>query len=79
MGGQQETSPRAGRVGYDRDHGERPGQSADRRARPASIAPARRKTKELETQAFAGSAFTFKCYGEDVTVPAGDDVVCNGS
>ena len=34
------------------------------------------KTKELETQASGGFPVTFKCYGESVTVLAGEEVIC---
>ena len=84
---------RAGLFDYDRDHGERTGQSKSLRARPASITPAARKRRN-ETQANGWSAadgwsdVTFKCYGEDVTVPsfdhvsvvtpAANQVVCDG-
>ena len=48
-------------------------------ARPASVAPARMKTKELETQASGGFPVTFKCYGADVTVLPGTFALCDGS
>ena len=67
-----------GLVTYDRYHGELPGQSADPRARPASIAPIRTETKELKTQAI-GVDVTFKCYGADVTATYLTPAVCNGS
>ena len=73
---------RVGRCGYDRAHGELPGQSGDLRARPASIAPARAKAKELETQAPYNKSqtgpFTFKCYGADVTTSGDTNVICDG-
>ena len=73
---------------YDRDRGERyngeryiiPGQSADLRARPASITPVRTKANALETQASGGaSSVTFDCYGTPVTVTNGNSAVCDGS
>ena len=72
-----DASSRAGLFDYDRDHGERTGQGLHRRARPASIAPARTKTKELETQAEETQTdVTLKCYGELLTVPAGEEFIC---
>ena len=68
---------RAGLFGYDRYHGELPGQSAGLRARPASVAPARMKTKKFETQA-VGVDITFKCYGADVTTSGGNFLICDG-
>ena len=47
---------------------ELPGQRHCPRARPASIAPVRTKTKALETQALTRPSFTFKCYDTPVTV-----------
>ena len=47
-------------------------------ARPASVAPARMKTKKFETQA-VGVDITFKCYGADVTVLPGTFALCDGS
>jgi len=70
---------RAGLFGYDQDHGERPGQSDDLRARPASFAPARTKAKELETQALVeNNPITFKCYGASVTAKPFTAAPCLG-
>ena len=44
-------------------------------ARPASVAPARMKTKKFETQA-VGVDITFKCYGAEVTASVGDSKYC---
>ena len=56
-------------------YGELRGKSLDRRARPASIAPARTKAKEFKTQA-DNKPVPVKCRGTDVTISPGNQLYC---
>ena len=45
---------------------------------PRPSRPPARKRRNYETQAFGGADITFKCYGADVTVLAGEVALCDG-